>query len=224
MSNGASRRLYAARLVTSHAPSAASRSAARPQHVVQRGNDRRPSFFAPIDRIRYLDDLRDIARSIGCSIHAYVLMTNHVHLLVTPSRTGQVASMMQALGRRYVRYVNDRYHRTGTLWEARYKACPVDSDHHCCGVTATSSSTPYVQHWRPRLACIVGPATTPMRKANTPRQSPRTPPTRHWTRRPCVVRMPIAHSSKKHSIQKSWMSSDYACNASMRSAESASAP
>lgn len=101
-----------------------------PQHVVQRGNDRRPCFFEEIDRTRYLSELSDIAGRIGCAVHAYVLMTNHVHLLVTPSQTGQVGSMMQALGRRFVRYVNDRYHRTGTLWEGRYKACLVDSDHY----------------------------------------------------------------------------------------------
>lgn len=98
------------------------------QHVVQRGNDRRPCFFEPIDHVRYLDDLQDLARRAGCAVHAYVLMTNHVHLLLTPSQTGQVGSLMQALGRRYVRYINDRYHRTGTLWEGRFKACPVDTD------------------------------------------------------------------------------------------------
>jgi putative transposase len=99
-----------------------------PQHVVQRGNDRRPCFFQAIDHLRYLDELRDCSRRVGCAVHAYVLMTNHVHLLVTPSEPGQVGAVMQALGRRYVRYVNDRYHRTGTLWEGRYKACPVDSE------------------------------------------------------------------------------------------------
>lgn len=101
-----------------------------PQHVVQRGNDRQPCFFQPIDRLRYLDDLRDITRRTGCAVHAYVLMTNHVHLLLTPSAPGQVGHVMQALGRRYVRYVNDRYRRTGTLWEGRYKSCPVASDDH----------------------------------------------------------------------------------------------
>jgi putative transposase len=99
-----------------------------PQHVVQRGNDRQPCFFADIDRVRYLDDLYVIAREAGCAIHAYVLMTNHVHLLLTPTQVGQVGRLMQSLGRRYVRYVNDRYRRTGSLWEGRYKACPVDSE------------------------------------------------------------------------------------------------
>lgn len=101
-----------------------------PQHVVQRGNDRQPCFFAEIDCVRYLDELRQIVRREGCAVHAYVLMTNHVHLLMTPTAAGQIARVMQALGRRYVRYVNDRYHRTGTLWEGRYKACLVDGDTH----------------------------------------------------------------------------------------------
>jgi putative transposase len=99
-----------------------------PQHIVQRGNDRRPCFFQDIDHLRYLDELREICLRESCAVHAYVLMTNHVHLLVTPSARGQVGRVMQSLGRRYVRYVNDRYRRTGTLWEGRYKACLVDSE------------------------------------------------------------------------------------------------
>lgn len=101
-----------------------------PQHVVQRGNDRQPCFFADVDCTRYLDELREINLKHGAMIHAYVLMTNHVHLLITPGHTGQLTSIMQALGRRYVRYINDRYCRTGTLWEGRYKACLVDSETH----------------------------------------------------------------------------------------------
>jgi len=99
-----------------------------PQHIVQRGNDRQPCFFTEMDRTRYLQDLRDIARRESCNVHAYVLMTNHVHLLATPLAPGGVGRMMQALGRSYVRYVNDRYCRTGTLWEGRYKSCPVMDD------------------------------------------------------------------------------------------------
>ncbi len=100
------------------------------QHVVQRGNDRHPCFFTADDYRRYLRDLNEIARRQGCAIHAYVLMTNHVHLLVTPPAAGHVSRMMQALGRRYVRHVNQTYHRTSTLWEGRYKACLVASDAH----------------------------------------------------------------------------------------------
>lgn len=106
-----------------------------PQHLVQRGNDRQPCFFADIDRQRYLQDLRELALNLGCQVHAYVLMTNHVHLLMTAIHAGRIARLMQSLGRRYVRYVNDHYHRTGTLWEGRYKSCLVDSDEYllrCC--------------------------------------------------------------------------------------------
>ncbi len=88
-----------------------------PQHVVQGGNDRQPCFFTDDDHARYLQDLRELALARECSLHAYVLMTNHVHLLLTPKCAGDVSRLMQALGRRYVRYINDRYRRTGTLWE-----------------------------------------------------------------------------------------------------------
>lgn len=100
------------------------------QHIVQRGNDRLPCFAAELDYIRYLQDLRDVARENEVAIHAYVLMTNHVHLLVTPAKHGDVGRMMQALGRRYVAYFNGRYRRTGTLWEGRYKSCLVDSEEY----------------------------------------------------------------------------------------------
>jgi putative transposase len=104
------------------------------QHVVQRGNNRQPCFFTDADRLCYLTELRELTRHAGCAVHAYVLMTNHVHLLLTPSGPGQIPRIMQSLGRRYVRFVNDRYGRTGTLWEGRYKACLVASDEHllCC--------------------------------------------------------------------------------------------
>lgn len=105
-----------------------------PQHVVQRGNDRQPCFFEEADYLRYLQELKELVLRRHCAVHAYVLMTNHAHLLLTPSGVGQVAALMQALGRRYVRYINDRHHRTGTLWEGRYKSCLVDRESyllHC---------------------------------------------------------------------------------------------
>jgi len=99
-----------------------------PQHVIQRGNNRDPCFLAENDYRRYQDDLQASAVKFACRIHAYVLMTNHVHLLVTPAAEHGIAAMMQALGRRYVHYFNNAYGRTGTLWEGRYKASLVDSD------------------------------------------------------------------------------------------------
>lgn len=101
-----------------------------PQHVIQRGNNREPCFYADEDYRRYLDDLSKSIEKYDCRVHAYVLMTNHVHILVTPMVENGVSNMMQALGRRYVYYINKTYNRTGTLWEGRYKASLVDSDQY----------------------------------------------------------------------------------------------
>lgn len=99
-----------------------------PQHVIQRGNNREPCFYGEPDYHRYLDDLREAAEQNHCRVHAYVLMTNHVHLLVTPMADHGVTHLMQDLGRQYVRYVNYTYRRTGTLWEGRYKSSLIDSE------------------------------------------------------------------------------------------------
>lgn len=99
-----------------------------PQHVIQRGNNRQACFFAPGDYFAYLAMLGRACAKHGCALHAYVLMTNHAHLLVTPQAPDSVSRMMQTLGRNYVRYVNDVYQRTGTLWEGRYRAALVDND------------------------------------------------------------------------------------------------
>lgn len=98
-----------------------------PQHVVQRGNNRQRTFFARRDYVRYLAWAGTAAADARCEIHAYVLMTNHVHMLVTPREPFAIARFMQALGRRYVRYLNDRRGRSGTLWDGRYKASLVAS-------------------------------------------------------------------------------------------------
>jgi putative transposase len=87
-----------------------------------------PCFAGEVDYTRYLLELKEAAYKHGCAIHAYVLMTNHVHLLVTPSVAGAISRMMQMLGRRYVGSFNARYSRSGSLWEGRYKSCVVDSE------------------------------------------------------------------------------------------------
>ena len=99
-----------------------------PQHVIQRGNNRAACFFADEDYYSYLHWLKQAAAKYWVVVHAYVLMTNHVHLLVTPGAPGALAALMQSLGRRYVRYVNFTYQRSGTLWEGRYKAGLVDDE------------------------------------------------------------------------------------------------
>src|SRR5450759_2185386 len=87
-----------------------------PQHVIQRGNNRGACFFADDDYYCYLHWLRKAAADHDVAVHAYVLMTNPVHILATPAKPGALATMMQSLGRRYVRYVNATYKRSGTLW------------------------------------------------------------------------------------------------------------
>ena len=99
-----------------------------PQHIVQRGNNREPCFFTERNYRLYLDRLAETSTRHECAIYAYVLMTNHVHLLVAPRAAGSVSRMMQDLGRSYVRIVNDKLGRTGTLWEGRFKSSLVDSD------------------------------------------------------------------------------------------------
>jgi len=101
-----------------------------PQHLIQRGNNRAACFFAEDDYRFYLDCLGEAAQKTGCDLHAYVLMTNHVHLLVTPAEQDSLARLMQSVGRRYVQYVNYTYQRTGTLWEGRYKASLVDAERY----------------------------------------------------------------------------------------------
>jgi len=99
-----------------------------PLHIVQRGHSRQPCFYAAADYQAYLEWLGDSARRTGCHIHAYALMTNHVHLLITPGDAHAISQMMVSLGRRYVPYINAAYQRTGTLWEGRYKASLIQSD------------------------------------------------------------------------------------------------
>ena len=98
------------------------------QHVIQRGVNRSACFCDDLDREFYLASLQEAAQATTCRIHAYVLMTNHVHLLVTGDQVGCVSAMMQRLGRRYVRRLNARYRRTGTLWEGRFKSSLIDSE------------------------------------------------------------------------------------------------
>jgi putative transposase len=98
-----------------------------PQHLIQRGNNRQACFYADEDYASYLSWLKEYADKTGCIVHAYVLMTNHVHLLVSTEKADAIAAMMKALGQRYVQYINRTYHRSGPLWEGRYRSCPIQS-------------------------------------------------------------------------------------------------
>ncbi len=104
-----------------------------PIHVIQRGNNRQPCFFADEDYHRYLDWLSEYASKTGCRVHAYVLMTNHVHLLLSADYADAGGALMKSLGQRYVQYVNRVYQRSGTLWEGRFRSCPVQEEDYFLG-------------------------------------------------------------------------------------------
>ena len=125
-------------------------------HVIQRGNNRQAIYLDEADHCRYLSLLAEALDRYGCVIHAYVLMTNHAHLLVTPGDKTAISRMMQYVGRRYVPYFNDKYARTGTLWEGRFKASVIDSARYLLAcyryielnpVRAKMVSTPWEHRW-----------------------------------------------------------------------------
>jgi putative transposase len=101
-----------------------------PVHLIQRGNNRTATFRSADDFERYRETLYHASRRYRCAIHAYVLMTNHIHLLITPEDDSGLAYVVQTIGRRYVRWMNARYNRTGTLWEGRFRSSVIDSEQY----------------------------------------------------------------------------------------------
>jgi putative transposase len=101
-----------------------------PQHIIQRGNNRSICFASDEDFAAYAHWLHEYSVKFYVDIHAWVFMTNHVHLLATPSTDNGIALMMQALGRRYVQYFNFTYQRSGSLWEGRYKSSTIDTERY----------------------------------------------------------------------------------------------
>lgn len=97
---------------------------------MQRGNNRQACFFSDDDYAVYLDKISLYSRNYNVAVHSYVLLTNHVHLLLTPKTKSGVSQLMQSQGRYYVRYINQTYGRTGTLWEGRFKSTLVDSNNN----------------------------------------------------------------------------------------------
>ena len=96
-------------------------------HIVQRGNNRISCFKQESDYLMYLTNLRQLSVKFQCDVHAYCLMTNHVHLLLSPNFAGGCTALMKALGQRYAQYFNAQHGRTGTLWEGRFRSCLTES-------------------------------------------------------------------------------------------------
>ena len=101
-----------------------------PHHIIQRGNNRQAIFATSADYQMLLGLLFDNAKKFDVAIHAYVLMSNHFHVLATPTTADGLPQMMQAVGRRYVRYFNDTQQRSGTLWEGRYKSTLIQAERY----------------------------------------------------------------------------------------------
>lgn len=101
-----------------------------PYHVVQRGNNREPCFIEPENYHFYLKLWKTLSRRYGVSVHAYCLMTNHIHFLVTPGTETAISTTMKVVGSRYAQYINLKYNRTGTLWEGRHRSSLVQTDQY----------------------------------------------------------------------------------------------
>lgn len=99
-----------------------------PYHIVQRGNNREVCFFDIEDYECYLDLLSAMLKRYGAQLHAYVLMTNHVHFIMTPEEKDSISQLTKVVGSRFAQYMNRTYHRTGTLWEGRHKSSVIDSE------------------------------------------------------------------------------------------------
>jgi putative transposase len=106
----------------------------QPQHIIQRGNNRQLIFAADADYQFFRDALVAASKQHGLEIHAYVWMTNHIHLLATPEFAHSISKVFQSVGRRYVQYFNNTHQRSGTLWEGRYRATVVDSERYLLAV------------------------------------------------------------------------------------------
>ena len=101
-----------------------------PYHVVQRGNNREPCFIEPENYHFYLKLWKTLSWRYGVSVHAYCLMTNHIHFLVTPGTETAISTTMKVVGSRYAQYINLKYNRTGTLWEGRHRSSLVQTDQY----------------------------------------------------------------------------------------------
>jgi putative transposase len=139
----------------------------QPVHVIQRGNNRGQVFFGQNDAKQYLDWLQEAASLHGVAVHAYVLMTNHIHLLVSPETAHALPRAMRHVNWRYSRYINDTQSRTGSLWEGRYRASLIEADDYyfACSryielnpVRAGLAKTPGAYRWSSYKANAEGKA------------------------------------------------------------------
>lgn len=139
-----------------------------PYHLVQRGNNRDACFIEPENYQCYLELWKELSTRYGVALHAYCLMTNHVHLLATPASKSALSNTMKVVGSRYAQYVNKTYRRTGTLWEGRHRASLVQAERYlltcmryieCNPVRAHMVTRPEAYRWSSYGATAWGDAT-----------------------------------------------------------------
>ncbi len=127
-----------------------------PYHIVQRGNNREACFIEPENYQVYLDLWQQLSKRYGVAVHAYCLMTNHIHFLATPASDTALSDTLKGVGSRYAQYINKTYRRTGTLWEGRHRSSLVQSDQYLLTcmryielnpVRAKMVSRPEEYHW-----------------------------------------------------------------------------
>jgi len=137
-----------------------------PVHVMRRGNNRDACFFCEDEYRYFLDRLREGLSRFGVALHAYALMTNHVHLLMTPRHTAGISRLMQHLGRHYVLYIKRQYRCTGTLWEGRHKASLVQADQYLLTCMRYIELNPVAAAWCSPLSSTAGRPIAGMPGAN----------------------------------------------------------
>jgi len=166
-----------------------------PLHIVQRGHNRQACFFAEEDYHTYLHWLREALAEQQCRLHAYVLMTNHVHLLLTPKKAEAVPRLVISLGRRYVQYINHTYRRTGTLWDSRYKSSLIQAEEYLLSCQRYIELNPVRAGMVDVPRITAGAVIEPMLWGKVPNGSPRTRSISLSTLTPNVAKLPIAHYS-----------------------------
>ena len=102
----------------------------QPYHIVQRGNNREACFIEEENYQFYLELWQSVSARYGVDVHAYCLMTNHIHFLATPEESDSLSNTLKVVGSRYAQYINRKYQRTGTLWEGRHRASLIQSDRY----------------------------------------------------------------------------------------------
>jgi putative transposase len=133
-----------------------------PHHIIQRGNNRQNVFFDSEDRVFYLELLKKYSKECGNSVHAYCLMENHVHMLLTPERQDSLAKAMQKLSLRFTQHINRKFNRTGRLWECRYFSAIVDKETYLWSVLR------YIEKNPVRAKLVERPAQYKWSSANNP--------------------------------------------------------